>query len=518
MVSIGMPMVRNVAIIVLLGQLVGCAVNPVTGKNELSLFSEKWELDTGKQQYVPLRQAQGGDYVVDPKVEAYVAEVGQKLAAVSDRQLPYEFHVINSSVPNAWALPGGKVSINRGLLTQLQSEAELAAVLGHEIVHAAARHGAKGAERNVLFQSALLATAIAVQGEDYGQLVQMGAGVGSQLVSKKYGRDAERESDKYGVEYMVRAGYDPQGAVDLQETFVAMSEGKKTSWLEGLLASHPASRERVENNRQLAATYPKGGVMGRERYQQMMAYLQEKKPAYEAYDKAQALLQKGDGEQAVAQLSKALAVEPKEGHFHSLSGDLDLQKKAYDKAKAHFDTAISLNDEFFYYYLRRGQVQKFQQHYSLAEKDLKRSNQLLPTPIAYNALGDVAKAQGRTAEAKAYYAKVADQKGTAGELAYSSLVELDLPDNPNKYLSVKNLTDRQGRWIISVSNPTPHTVTNIELSIRYPDQQGQRYEERSTITQRLSPGQAMQMSTGMKIDSRFLDFYEVNVLTADLVK
>jgi hypothetical protein len=77
----------------------------------------------------------------------YVNEVGQKLAAVSKRKLPYEFVVLNSSVPNAWALPGGKIAVNRGLLTELKNEAELAAVLGHEIVHAAARHGAKAQER-----------------------------------------------------------------------------------------------------------------------------------------------------------------------------------------------------------------------------------------------------------------------------------------------------------------------------------------------------------------------------------
>ena len=128
----------------------GCATNPVTGKSEISIISEAWELKTGKQQYAPARQSQGGDYLADEAVQAYVNEVGQKVAAVSDRKLPYEFSVINNGVPNAWALPGGKISINRGLLTELDSEAELAAVLGHEVVHSAARHGAKGVERGTI--------------------------------------------------------------------------------------------------------------------------------------------------------------------------------------------------------------------------------------------------------------------------------------------------------------------------------------------------------------------------------
>lgn len=125
----------------------GCAVNPVTGHNEIAFVSESQELAIGQKNYAPYRQAQGGDYVVEPELTRYVKSVGERLAKVSDRKLPYEFNVINDSTPNAWALPGGKISINRGLLVELRSEAELAAVLAHEIVHAAARHSAQSMER-----------------------------------------------------------------------------------------------------------------------------------------------------------------------------------------------------------------------------------------------------------------------------------------------------------------------------------------------------------------------------------
>jgi len=234
-----------VSLLVTLGLLAGCATNPVTGKNELSLVSEAQELAIGAQQYSPARQSQGGDYVVDRQLTAYVNEVGQRLAVVSDRKLPYEFNVLNNSVPNAWALPGGKISINRGLLTELKSESELAAVLGHEVVHAAARHGAQQMSKGLLLQAAVLGTVVATQGKSYGNLAQLGANIGAQLISQKYGRDAERESDLYGMQYMVRAGYDPQGAVDLQRTFVELSEGRQQDWLSGLFASHPPSQERV---------------------------------------------------------------------------------------------------------------------------------------------------------------------------------------------------------------------------------------------------------------------------------
>lgn len=225
---------RCLVLLLAVSLLAGCAVNPVTGEKEFNLVSEAQELSIGEQQYAPMRQAQGGDYVVDPQLTAYVNDIGQRLAAVSDRKLPYEFHVLNNSTPNAWALPGGKIVLNRGLLTELESESELAAVLGHEITHAAARHSAQNISRSMLLQGAVMATVLATQDKDYAQLAQIGAGIGAQLVTQKYGRDAEREADYYGMKYMSRAGYDTRGAVDLQKTFVKLSEGQQQNWLSGL--------------------------------------------------------------------------------------------------------------------------------------------------------------------------------------------------------------------------------------------------------------------------------------------
>ena len=128
-----------------------------------------------------MRQAEGGDYAMDPALTAYVQRVGNRLAAVSDRKLPYEFVVLNNTIPNAWALPGGKIAVNRGLLLQLKSEAELAAVLGHEIVHAAARHSAQQMSRGMLAQGGLLAAQVAASDSDYGGLYTAGAGLAAQL-------------------------------------------------------------------------------------------------------------------------------------------------------------------------------------------------------------------------------------------------------------------------------------------------------------------------------------------------
>ncbi len=194
-----------IAITLLLTLISGCAVNPVTGKRELALVTEGQELAIGAEQYGPAQQSQGGALHIDPALSQYVSSVGQRLAKVSDRPLPYEFIVLNNSVPNAWALPGGKIAINRGLLLELHNEAELAAVLGHEIVHAAARHGANAMQRGMLLQGVVMATALATADSNHADYIVGSALVGAQLVSTKYGRDAELEADYFGMQYMARA-------------------------------------------------------------------------------------------------------------------------------------------------------------------------------------------------------------------------------------------------------------------------------------------------------------------------
>ena len=256
----------------LLSGFTACAVNPVTGEREFTMVSEAQEIQLGEDNYSYMQQAGGSEYDVDAELSEYVRGVGERLVAashelsVTERRLPYEFVVLNSSVPNAWALPGGKLAINRGLLTEINSEAELAAVLGHEIVHAAARHSAKQMERGTWLQIGVIGTAILTGDSGYSDLAVGGANVGAQLLSQSYGRGAELQSDEYGMRYMSAAGYDPQGAIALQETFVRLSEGRESDWLNGLFASHPPSQERVDANKRTAATLPVGGEIGADRY------------------------------------------------------------------------------------------------------------------------------------------------------------------------------------------------------------------------------------------------------------
>ena len=452
--------------------LLTCSANPVTGERELAFISEAEEISIGTQQYRPSQQSQGGLLNVDPELSAYVNEVGQRVAQHSPRDLPYEFVVLNSSVPNAWALPGGKIAINRGLLYEMDSEAELAAVLGHEVVHSAARHGAQSVERGMLLQGALVVTAVAATASDnpYAGAIIGGAQVGAQLISQRYGRDAERESDLYGTRYMAQAGYDPQGAVELQEAFVRLSEGRAPGWLDGLFSSHPPSQERVDNNRRLVAELRAegftGGETGEERYRQRTASLMANKPAYDAFDEANSLLREDRVEDAERKLDEAIALLPREARFYGLKGDIALMQRRYGAAIDLYNQAMARDDAYFDYYLGRGMAYSRQGNESRAKSDLEASMALLPTAIAANELGSMALAANDRGTAKQYFQMAAAAPGATGQQAQANFLRLDLADNPTAYVQAGVYLDNRGRVIVQIMNRAPMTLATVNLELQ----------------------------------------------------
>ncbi|NND66857.1 MAG: M48 family metalloprotease [Halioglobus sp.] len=483
---------RTVVALGLATLLAACGTNPVTGKRELQFISTTQEIAMGAQAYFPTRQAQGGDYIVHEGVTRYVQRVNNREATASDRDLPYEIVVLNSSVPNAWAMPGGKMAINRGLLTALGSEAELAAVLGHEIVHAAARHSAKGQERGLLLQTGLLATQIAVAGEAYGGLAATGAMLGATLINTRYGREAELESDLYGMEYMHRAGYNPAAAIDLQQTFVKLSEGRQSGWLEGLFASHPPSQERVERNRETAARL--GGAdleYGRERYKAAIAPLVKDQAAYEAHDNALKAARADDFATAGREIDKAIRLQPREAKFHGLKGDMALHKKQYQAANRHYDKAIGLYPDYFAFHLQKGVALQELGNDKAARAAFEKSNALLPTPNAQKALGDLALAGGDRALAIEYFSAAAAANSAIGQEAALSMATLELEERPGKYLKTRLARDQAGQIVVGVSNQSPVPVTRVEVSVAYFDQYGRQVSEvqRYPLRGSLPPGE-----------------------------
>lgn len=486
-----MGILKQLPLILILVLVAGCATNPVTGKNELSLIPESTELDIGKKQYRPSRQMQGGDYKLDPELTRYVDQVGQRLAAVSDRKLPYEFVVLNSSVPNAWALPGGKIALNRGLLVELGSEAELAAVLGHEIVHAAARHGAKGMERGMALNVGMMAAGIAARDSDYASLAVGAAAVGANLINQKYSRGAELESDRYGMIYMARAGYDPAAAVDLQKTFLRLAEGRNENWLSGLFASHPPSRERVEKNRQTAQSLAKkGGRLGRDTYRKKTAHLRKILPAYKSYDEGVKALNGKKPDLALKHTAKAIKIEPEEALFYGLRGDALTKKQQYRQAEKAYDRAVELNPDFFRHKLQRGSLRLKRGEVTGARQDLGASLKLLPTADAHYLLGRIERKAGNSKLAQNHFKQAAGSRSPNGQAAARELVQLDLPSNPGQYLKTGLRISKDGTLLLQIKNRTAVTIGDIKLIIGQRDRHGKITRgSRMNLRRPLKPGQ-----------------------------
>jgi predicted Zn-dependent protease len=484
----------------------GCAVNPVTGRANFQLYGVDWERQVGAQMFAPMKQAGGGEFILDPQLTAYVQEVGSRLATRARRadELQFEFAVLNDSVPNAWALPGGKIVVNRGLLTELESEAELAAVLGHEIVHADAAHGARAQSKGMITQSTAVISMIilgsTINDESAREVAMMVPALGAQLLTQKYGRDAERESDEYGMRYMAEAGYDPAGAVQLQETFLRLSEGRDPDWLSGLFASHPPSRERVENNRRTAQKLGISGAIETERYQARTAYLRRVQPAYEAFDEARTALADGDREQAQRELDRALAIEPRESLFHALQGDIHALAEASGEALASYDRAIAANPDYFYGYLRRGQLSYHLGEAAQARDSLVRSVEILPTAEAHYLLGNLDRDGGDMSSAVGHYRAAAGSDSESGRRALDQLVLFDLPANPANYIPSQAAVDSANEVWVQFGNRTRLAVADIEISYAWLDSQGRTQQGKQIYPGPLAGGQQDRLRLGIVLD------------------
>jgi predicted Zn-dependent protease len=238
-------LLRSVLVIAIAFVLSACAGNPTGGANFV-LMSESAELKKGRELHAEMLQQ--NPIYQDLELQAYVEKVGQKMAAVSHRpELDYVFTIIDSPDINAFALPGGFVYVNRGLLTYLNSEAQLAAVLGHEIGHVTARHAVRQQTAARSANAASIALIFAT-GVDLRETTSLISGA---LISG-YGRDMELEADSLGAEYLSKAGYDPLAMVQVievlknHEDFTKRTSNRTAVSYHGLFASHPRNDTRLQ--------------------------------------------------------------------------------------------------------------------------------------------------------------------------------------------------------------------------------------------------------------------------------
>lgn len=226
---------------------ISCAINPVTGKRELSLISEQEEIALGKQTDGEIK-AQYGVYN-DQALNAYVQRVGQSMTPLTHRpHLTYHFAVLDTPVVNAFAVPGGYIYVTRGILALMHSEAELAVVLGHELGHVNARHSVAKLSQLMLAQLGLgVAGAIS---ETFAKL-SGAASIGIQLLFLKFSRDDEREADSLGVEYSRKGGYNPSEMINFFESLEKMGDLSGGQSLPGFLSTHPLTSERIQNTKDM---------------------------------------------------------------------------------------------------------------------------------------------------------------------------------------------------------------------------------------------------------------------------
>ena len=247
----------SLVVLFVLLPLVGCTTNEATGRSQFLPLSWNEEVQLGAEAAPQFIEQSGGE-LPDQGIVQYVSDLGDRLAAQSEMpDIDWEFYVLDSQVINAFALPGGKVFISRGLMEKMDNEAQLAGVIGHEIGHVTARHGNERMGKAMIAQGVIIAAGIggAVSDEEWLQVLGVGTAVGGQLFLLKYSRSNELEADALGVRYMAKVGYNPIGQIQVMEILREASGGSAPpEWL----STHPASDTRISNLEELITkNYPR---------------------------------------------------------------------------------------------------------------------------------------------------------------------------------------------------------------------------------------------------------------------
>jgi predicted Zn-dependent protease len=362
------------------GWAVGCAANPVTGRHQLMLVSEDQEIQMD-QMYSPIQFSADYGPIQDHALNDYVKQVGRDVATHTHRKsMPYSFRVVNATYVNAYAFPGGSIACTRGALLALENEAELAALLGHELGHVNARHTAQQMSKGVLAQSLVggITVLAGTQATIFGQLASQWGSIGAGVLLASYSRDNEREADALGMDYMVKGGYNARGMVELMDLLRSLSKDKPGT-MELMFATHPMSDERyqtaVANSR---TQYPSSRNLPlyRERFMDHTSRLRSIQGALEdmqkgeqemgrkKYDEAEIhfrntlrqapedyaglvmmtlcqIIQKKDKE-GLRYSERAKAVYPQEAQAHHLSGFIKLRTKDFEGAYRDFSTHETL--------------------------------------------------------------------------------------------------------------------------------------------------------------------------------
>ncbi len=412
------------------GYVFGCATDPITGKKQLMLVSEDTEIQIDRQ-YAPIQISSDYGVTQDRQLNNYVSQVGTKMVAKTHRtHMPYTFQVVNATYVNAYAFPGGTIATTRGIMLSLENEAELAALLGHELGHVNARHSAEQMSKGMLTQavvggvSALAGTQSEALGDLANQLGQVGAGA----LLASYSRDNEREADALGMQYMVDAGYGSEGFVGLMQMLNSMSKHKSTT-VDLLFATHPMSQERYNTAVQMANSQyasAKNRPLYRERYMDHTAGLRAKKTAIEEIQKGDKLLAQRKYDAASGHYRRALKKAPNDYVALCQMSISNLAQKKYAVGRQYAEMAQKAYPHEAQAYHLRGfskiQLKDFEGAYA----EFNTFDQLLPgNPNTLFFKGYCQEGMGNTEQAAQHYRRYLQivQQGQYAQHAYRRLVD-----------------------------------------------------------------------------------------------
>jgi predicted Zn-dependent protease len=296
-----------------LGALQGCAQSPVTGERILVGMSESQER-AADAQYAPHQFSQDLGEVQDDALNRYVRTLGAELQRHTHRpHLPYSYRVLNANHVNAYTFPAGAMGVTRGIMVGLQDEAELAALLGHEMGHVNARHAAQRSGQGLLANVALMGVAMMAD-ERWATAALVGGQIGASALLAAYSRDHEREADALGQAYMVRAGYPASGMTRLHRLLVEQ-ERESPGPLQTLFSTHPMSSERLASAERLAQTRYAESLnrpTGRERFMDETARLRRLRPTIEACQQGEVAMSRKQLPAAQAAFARALQATPQD--------------------------------------------------------------------------------------------------------------------------------------------------------------------------------------------------------------
>lgn len=328
------------------GVMHGCATDPVTGESVLVGMSETQEISTDRQQSPHQFSADYGP-VQDAGANNYLSDIGTQLAGASHRpDMPYSFRAVNANHVNAYAFPGGSIAVTRGMVVEMENEAELAGLMGHEVGHVAARHAAEQAGKTLVAQSVVMAGAVYASTREagLGNLVAGLGSIGAGALLAHYSRDNERESDTLGMEYMTRTGHNPEGMAGLMDVLRSKSKSRPSA-MELMFSTHPPSEERYQTARQRTdekyAQY-KSLPVHRERFMDETAPIHNLKPTILDQQNGEREMGRKDYDAAEDHFRNALARTPDDYTGNVLLGKSLLAQERVKEARRFFDRARNI--------------------------------------------------------------------------------------------------------------------------------------------------------------------------------